>query len=349
MATSPKPGAWLVGVVNAATTEPKRDLSDDGGANEVEIWLQSFGVSYSTLLDLPISMIDIKGSLSNQARAEAIIQESVDRFATALTNGATFKPVIGYKQGNSVLLIDGNNRCAAYVKARREIIPAYVVHPDTPSEVIHAMTVAANTMHGETPGASWRIKQAEFLTSLGYPLDEACRLANVKVSQLQVHQRAERATARAKSLRLSGFTELPTNQRVKLGAIPSDPVFLQAARVVIDTGMSVTETEVLLREIKASPSESLQNAVIARVVLERKLEAKNRAALARPPRIKSAKTSLITGLGKIMAADPGGLARMVLTDMERIEMKKRLERAADHILELQIALEIAGLEDRHAG
>lgn len=345
MTSAPKPGSWLSKVVSASTTIPKRVLCDNAGANEVEIWLQSFGVSYSEKLDLPISMVDVKKSQQNQARAEAIVPDSVDRFATALKNGAEFRPVVGYKSGNSVVLIDGNNRCAAYLKEKREMIPAYVVHPDTPSEVIHAMTVSANTTHGHTPDKAWRIQQAEFLVGIGYSQDEACRLANVRVHQLQDHQRAERATIRARTLKISGFLELPTGHKLRLGALQSDPIFLQAARVVIDTNMLQVEVDNFTKEIRNANNETLQVAVISRIAEDRKMAAKNKAAMGKHPRIKSSKTNLLTGLGKIMAADPGQLSRMVLTDMERIEMSKRLAAAADRILELQIALETVAKEE----
>lgn len=345
-----KPGSWLNRSVVSSSTAPKSDISKDHGVSKVEQWLQGFGVSYSELLDLPLATIDEKKSRQNQARPTAIVSESVERFARDLANGAQMPPVVGYKSGNRVVLIDGNNRDAAHRKVPGiTTIKAFVVDGDTASEIIHAMTVDSNSHHGETPPLSWRLQQAIYLMALGYGLDKACDYASVSTKQVGDHNRMVRSEQRAKSLKIHGFLDLATSTKIKLGVLPSDPVFLQASRVVIDTKMNLDETTSFIRELKTCATEASQIACVGRWADTRKMEAKAREALGRPAQMKSAKQGLITGIGKIMHADIGAISRQVLTDMERVEMIRRLSEAGERIIELQIAIEHSVQETRNVG
>lgn len=331
---------WLTQSVAHSSVKPKSDLSNDPDVAGVEVWLQKFGVSYSHLLELPLVNINEKKSRQNQARPTAVVSDSVDRFVLALKNGNSLPPVVGYKSGTQVVLIDGNNRDAAHRKVPGlTTIRAFIVHPDTASEIIHAMTVDANSNHGVTPELSWRIQQAIYLGSLGFDVEQACDYAKVTAKQYGEHQRAIRAEQRAKNLKIHGFSDLPISTKIKLGVLPSDPVFLQASRVVIDTKMTLGETESFVRELKACATEASQVACVGRMADSRKMAEKARQALGRPVQFKSVKTGLLTGLGKIMHADIGAISRQILTDIERAEMMKRLNEAGERLIEIQIAIE----------
>lgn len=343
-----KPGDWLKKSTDAATSAPKRDLSVDPDVIQVEKWIQGFaGVKYSELLELPLATIDEKKSRQNQARRQAIIQDTVDRLVPVIKRGDPIKPVIGYKSGSRVVLIDGNNRDAAHRKAGASTIRAFLVHDDTPSEIILAMTVSANVGGGVVPELSHRLLQAVHLRSLGFPIESVCEWAAVTSRQLVDHERMEKSQLRSKSLKIHGFDALPTATKLKLAALPADPVFIQAARVVIDSKMTADETAALVRGLKACPDEAAQIRLIGRTAQSREIEAKARKALGKPIQVKSAKLGLITGLGKIMSADIGAIARQVITDIERAEMLRRLEEAGERIMELQIAIEASNKEARN--
>lgn len=342
--TTPKPGSWLKNRVAEATTSPKQDLGrvDQCDTATVERWLQKFGVKYSHLLDLPLSQIDEKRSRQNQAREVAVIDDSVSRYATALRAGDKFPPVVGYLAGGKVVLVDGNNRDAAHRKVHGAggTIKAYVLDPETPSETIHLMTVDANSHHGVTPSLQWRLTQANFLAGIGHSLDAACAAAAVTKSQVQDFRRAINAEQRARSLKIHDFMPLPNSAKMKLGALPADPVFIQASRVAIDTHMKVEEVSHFVRDIKAKPDETAMIAYIGTVAEKRKMEAAAIAALGKPVQIKSPKQGLITGLGKIMHAEPADIARSVVTDNERAELIKRCNEAGERLMEIMIALDV---------
>lgn len=347
MNAAPKPGSWLKNQVDRATSEPKQDLSKTGSCDtaSVERWLQKFGVQYSHLLDLPLARIDEKKSRQNQARETAVIDDSVNRYVAALKSGDEFPPVVGYLNGTRVVLIDGNNRDAAHRRAGMQTIRAYVLSPDTPSETILAMTVDANAHHGVTPPLPWRIQQAVHLISLGFSIDQVVEWSAVTANQIKDYRRITQAEQRAKTLRVHGFSELPAYAKLKLGAVTSEPVFIQASRVAIDTSMTVADVTEFIRDLKTYPDEKTQVEFIGETADRRKMEANARSALGKKPPIKSPRQGLITGLGKIMAADPAAIARSTLTDVERHELIKRANDAGERLIEIIIALDSTRAED----
>lgn len=307
MAAAPKPGSWLNKQVSEATSAPKSDLGDEAASSAaaVERWIQKFDVKYSRLLDLPLSQIDERRSRQNQAREVAVIDDSVNRYAAALKSGDMFPPVVGFYSSGKVVLIDGNNRDAAHRKVSAQTIRAFVLDPETPSETIHLMTVDANAHHGVTPSLQWRLSQANHLMNIGHSQEAACEATAVSKYQLNDYRRSVTAEQRARALRINDFAGLATITKVKLGALPSDPVFASAARAVIDTDMKSAEVIEFVKRVKAEPSESQMITAVQAVVMERQMEQKARAALGKKSQIKSPKQGLITGLGKIMHAAPG--------------------------------------------
>lgn len=308
------------------------------GAETVEAWLQRFGVRYNLVPALPLRRVNVEKSRANQARPTPLVEDSVKRYGDAYAGKQTLPPIVAYIHGNQFVIIDGNNRDAGARKAGLHHLPAFVVHSETPSETVLAMMVNANSHHGVTPPLEWRLKQAQFLVGVGHPIEKAASYAAVSPYQMREHQRLVRSDQRAKALRVAGFGELSREARLSLGSLTLDAVFSQAARVAAETAMTAGETRAFVREIKAETSEDTQLVHVGTVGEQRRLEARQQEALGKR-QIRSAKQGLITGLGKLLHADVDDIARQVVTDSERRELCRRLELAADKILELQVALD----------
>jgi hypothetical protein len=308
-------------------------------SQQVEAWLRSHGVSHSALIDIDLDMIDVKRSRTNQARPTPLVPESVDRFTVALKNGAIFPPIVVYPTGSKVVIIDGINREASTRKAGHTKIKAFIISAETPSETIQLMTVDANSHHGVAPDYRWRIKQAIHLLSIGFDVNRVATAAAVTASQIREQQRLVKNDARARALKITKWQDMPETSRLRLGALPSDPVFVYAARVAIDTGMMVEDVSAFVKEIRALPSEGTQIDKIKEIADSRNLEAKQRAALGDRQSIKSPKNNLVAGIGKIMHADPEGIANQVITDVEQQELVRRIEAATEHLMAIQIAIE----------
>ncbi len=311
---------------------------------EVEAWLQGHGVQYAPPGPIPMAMIDEKRSRANQARRDAIVTDSVDRFAAALRTGAGFPPIVVYPSGGKLVIIDGNNRQAAHRKAGADTIAGIVVAEDTPSELIQLLTVQANAHHGVTPELGWRIQQAFHLCSLGYNVDQAADAAGISVTQLRTARAVQEADQRARALRINGFTDLAQHARQSLGVLKDEAVFFQAARLAVDTGMTIEEIRELVRAVKALPSEGARIEHIGAVAKERGIERATRKAIGRAVnRISSPKQSLATGIGKLLAVDPAALVRQIVTSHDRDLVVTRLRALENKLAQLKLA--VATLDD----
>lgn len=316
-------------------------------AVEVEHWLRDYGVSYSSLTSIPLEDIDERASRANQARSTPLVEDSVTRFAQFLRDGKSLPPIVVYVAGQKAVIIDGNNRHAAHKRAGLLAIPAFIVAADTPSETILLMTVAANAHHGVTPDLQWRLQQALHLYALNFTAEQAAKAAAVTLVQFQQYQRQQKATVRAAGLKIRGFADLPTVTKTALNVLSSDVIFAAAARTVLATGMNGQETRDMVRDLKslAPQGDLLMKKYIAELDAQRKLEkqAQEQTNIVQP--VLSPKRGLVTGLGKIMAADAKVLVPTLLTADELRDFIRRAEEAGEHLVELQIAFETA-LKDK---
>jgi hypothetical protein len=95
------------------------------------------------LLNFALNTISINGG--TQARTE-INQSIVAEYAEALTNGATFPPVVVFEDGASIWLADGFHRFHAHAKAGIETIDCDVRTGTQREAVLYSLS--ANASHG---------------------------------------------------------------------------------------------------------------------------------------------------------------------------------------------------------
>ncbi len=308
-------------------------------AIEVERWLQHHKVEYAPPTNVPMSLIDAKRSRANQARRDAIVMDSVDRFAAAMKAGAVFPPIVVYPYVGKVVIIDGNNRHEAARRASLDVIRGIVVADSTPSELIQLLTVEANASHGVTPELPWRLRQAFHLISLGFTDAQAAAAASVTTQQITMHRKLEESDKRAKVLRIAGFGDMPATSRASLAVLRDDAVFFQAAQTAVKTGMIIDDVRDMIRAVRKETSEANRVAAIGRIAEERGIEAAARRATGHAPRVSSPKTALSSGIGLIMSCDEGQLARSILTFKDKDLIMKRLKGLEDKLLSLLVALE----------
>lgn len=320
--SAPKSGTdWLrvqAGIANTAVPKAPACPPDKAQQSQVETWLQKHKVQYGPMAQIPIDMIDTKLSRANQARKEALVDDSVERFVHSIKKGEILPPIVVYRVGNKLVIVDGNNRHEAHRKAGSKFIPGYILAEDTPSETIMLMTVDANAHHGVTPPLDWRVTQANDLVAAGWNGDVAADAANISLSQLRDYQVRIRAEARAKQLGVKGFLDLPPTSRVTLGRLNLEPVFHHAVRAAVDTSMTHDDVREMMREIKAAHDEAGMIQTVAKIVKRRQLEKQQATALGKTgARVSSPKNTLLSALGILRNIDALVLARQVLTDHER--------------------------------
>lgn len=309
-------------------------------AIEVEAWLQRHGVAYAPPTQIPMSLIDERRSRANQARRDAIVNDSVDRFANAMRAGSAFPPIVAYTSGGRLVIIDGNNRQAAAKKAGKETVLGIIVAAETPSELIQRLTVEANAHHGVTPELSWRLLQAFHLCSLGFTDAQAAESAAVTVNDIRKARQIQEAEQRARAMKINGFSDLPASAKQALGVLKDEAVFYQGAKVAIDTGMTIDEIRDLIRTVKTMPSEGARIEHIGAVAKERGIEAATKKVLGKAiNRVSSPKQALVTGIGKVLAVDSAALVRQIVTTHDRDEVNRRIKLLEEKVLELQVAMD----------
>lgn len=323
---------------------------EEASGVQVEHWLQGHEVQYAPPAPIPMDLIDEKRSRANQARRDPLVAESVDRFALAVKAGAVFPPIVTFPLGGRLVIVDGNNRQAAYRKAGREYIPGIIISDETPSELIQLLTVEANAHHGVTPDTAWRVQQAFQLISLGYTDQLAADAVHVNVTSIRVARAVQDAEGRARKLKITGFADLPMVSKQVLGGLKDDPVFFQAAKTALSTGMSTEQIREMSRMVKVIPSEALKIEAIAAIAKDRGIEAATAKALGRGgKRVSSPKTQLVSGIGLLVNVDEAALVRSVLTRHDKVLIMERLELLTDKLLQLQVAMEQVAIPDDDEG
>jgi hypothetical protein len=314
----------------------------------VEEWLQGHGVEYAPATELPMALIDEKKSRLNQARRDALVDDSVARFAASYKADKPLPPIVTFINGGRLVVIDGNNRQAGAKKASQESIRGITIAEDTPSELIQLLTVEANAHHGVTPDLAWRLQQAFQLVSLGFSDLQAASAASVTTQQIQNARRVQEVDQLARQLQIKSFTELPTYARQALAVLVKDhPVFYQAAKVAISTAMTIDEIREMTRGIKRQGSESQKIDFIGEIAKDRGLQqAQHKAAGRTLHRLNSPKIGLYQAIGKIANTDEAALIRNIKTRHDRDVMIERLKELEEKLLAIQVAVDqLTDLED----
>jgi ParB-like chromosome segregation protein Spo0J len=306
---------------------------------EVEAWLQRHAVSYAPPTLIPMAVIDERRSRANQARRDAIVAESVERFAAALRNGVQLPPIVAYPLGGRLIIIDGNNRQAAHRRVGAEHILGIIIAENTPSELIQLLTVEANAHHGVTPELAWRLQQAFHLCSLGFTDQAAAEATSLSLQQLRSARTVQEADQRAAALKIHEFERLPATSRQALAALRDQAVFYQASKLAVETGMTTEEIRDLTRAVKSLPSEGARIEHIGAVAKDRGIEAATRKIMGRAAsRVSSPKQTLVTGIGKVLNVDEAALVRQIVTSHDRDLINQRLSLLEKKLAILRVAM-----------
>lgn len=330
---------WLRTQVRRMSPGEAPSISEEqAAALAVERWLQRYGISYAPPAPIPMDLIDEKRSRGNQARQEAIVADSVERFSQAMKAGAVFPPIVVHQWGSKLVIVDGNNRQAAAKKTGWTHITGIVISEDTSSELIALLTAEANATHGVAPDRFWRINQALHLATIGYTDARAAAATGVSASQISMHRSANQAQDRAEELKLSGFAELPVTTRAELNRVSDDAVFYQATRLAIDHGLSLEDIKRHLKPLKALSSEAARLEYLAN--LARDLQAARvRVKATGKVAVRSPKTTLTGGVGMLLSVDESALLREIITTRDRDIIVEALRRAEDKLTHLQLLVD----------
>lgn len=306
-------------------------VNDVDGNPTIEAWLDQFGVRWR-LQDVSLGGIDRKASASNQARVVAHDPERVRRYTDALKAGAVFPPlVLWYSPDGKYVVIDGNNRLAAFDAASVTRHPAYVVR-DCSTGMRDAMTISANNINGDPPTEVERRANAVVLHAKGFTYDQVSNM--VGLSHATVSKVIRAAEGRRRLPAGQAFNSLPDGTVEALNRVKSDDVMVRAARLAVDFKVSGERLSALISDVRKLRSEVKQVEAIEAF----RDELQREATIAKQPKtvtrmaVKEAKRSANT----LLRLNPQEVS--VQANGDSAALKELFMSAAEHALAIADAL-----------
>lgn len=215
------------------TTRTKKKNPEGRGAVDLQEWLDEQAVPYEFVPSVPVAEIDIAKSLDNQARlADPLNEERVQQYAEAMENGSIFPPIICWRDGKQLVIIDGNHRLAAWMLNDWAAVPVWVVNTKD-LDTITQLTFEANAHHPAPNSSEERMQHALHMVRLGVPQVEAAARMQVKNTELNSAWRKAEADRRATTLGIKAhiWNPIAASSKTRLNALRSDQIFRKAVEV----------------------------------------------------------------------------------------------------------------------
>jgi ParB-like chromosome segregation protein Spo0J len=310
---------------------------------EAEAYLTRHNVRWTGPIKVPLSLIDERASFANQSRAEAIDPEHLETFVQAIKQGDQLPPVIGVRRGKKVWLADGNHRENAARKAKvDDFVWAYILAPDTSSEMIALITACINVLNGKPVSTKWRGRNALWLLELGFTQAQAAVELRISPGIIGQVVRLDKADKRAADLGLTSFHKLVDSAREQLARITSDAVFIAATITVAETEFGAGEAlRRFVSSLTTAPSEEAALKKVNDVKAARIADHQRQLITNRKPGRTSVpipKMRLATALGAVEAIDIPKIVQGTIMEAEKDEWRRRVSSAVVHLLELEDAL-----------
>jgi hypothetical protein len=244
------------------------------GFDPIQSWLKAEGVAYE-LRDLLDRDIDVARSTANQARIETPVNpELIERYANAAEKGAKFPPLVAYQKGRSFVLIDGNNRFAAFRKVYKPGFTVAVYIVTASPEVLARLTYTANViLNGAEASMIDRTNHAVRLLRAGMTQAEVSVATGLPKGTVQTAIASADALERASRLAVTrNVAGLPPSSRSVIAYLPSDVGFVATARAASDLNLTSDEVRQLAGKVRKARGDDEAKAVVARYVDETRAE-----------------------------------------------------------------------------
>jgi hypothetical protein len=296
----------------------------------IEAWLDRHGVTWDFHADLPLAKIDRAASKTNQARLEALNEETLDRYQADMERGDRFPPIVVRRRARSMVVIGGNHRVMSATRAKLNSLAAYVV--DCDEETGRVLTYEDNRYHGLPPTEKERLLQAIHLVrtqDMSQPA--AAALVGVSKSRLERALAVAETDARAKRLNVGGWLAITETTRWRLGSIGADGLFVEAAEIAADCDLSVTAAYNLVTRVNQAGDFSAARKILvaeranAEAALAARVKATGKRGY-RTPRIRA-----LDGLSELISLEPSRVALACEDPDQAAYLEARCVDAAKHL------------------
>lgn len=291
----------------------------------VEKHLDDRLVKWRYVENVPLSQVDERNSLRNQARFEPLHEDVVARYTEAMERGDEFPALVGaQKKDGDYILTDGNHRYQAKKRSKAESVDIYVVTGSP--EVLQLLTFEANARHGMPPSIDERMRHAIYLIDNGASHESAAASTGLQKSQVTSAWASERADRRARSLGVTrGWAKLTKSQRERLAGISTDAGFVEATKLVVDTRMSTLDTQRLANAMKPLRSDKAQ--IEAVEMMREQLREMKSSESGPVTSVMNARRLLIPHVAYIVSADIEAIVNSTITNAQAEDIIRRLKDA----------------------
>lgn len=233
----------------------------------IEAKLQEWNIPYTYVADYSIDLLQVIESAQVREGEHRVNDEQAEEYRQQMDAGAIFPPIVVM---DPVILIDGNTRIAALrrMRGKGKTFPAFVATFPT-TALARAFAASMNQRNGRRLTTSEAKDAALALLDAGYA--EGSVSLEIGYSRTQVGKwknQQKFASAARRANRVSLTEELPTRAQESLGQIASDPVAMEAAQAIIESGAKGRQVTEIVRAAKGGHSEAEALNAIAATVKE---------------------------------------------------------------------------------
>lgn len=127
--------------------------------HRTENWLKLRGVKYEYREQMRYDELAPNWNIINQGRPDAVPQDAslIDKYASAMDQGAIFPSPIIAKIVGGYEVLDGCQRLCAAQKCGQSIFNAYIIRSDNPSIRASVRVCANSVLNGTSPSQEWTI------------------------------------------------------------------------------------------------------------------------------------------------------------------------------------------------
>jgi len=303
---------------------------------------EKYHVKFTYRESVPLDQFDKKRSLHNQARFEAINEDTVATYAEAVGRGDDFPAVLAYRPTarGRLVMVDGNHRYGGFEKAGQQGIPTYEIHRDTDRATIALLTFSMNTRHGKPTTEAERIQQAIYLIEAGASNAAAAAAVNLAPRVLTRALAARKADQRADEvgLKRTEWDALGQTVKSRLLNISTDEGFRTAAELAYQAKLDANQVFDLVQLLNATKSSKKQLDILKqqRDIYQDRIQAKGGGVLGTASRRKmTPKARVATALSMTLAIPEADEAILQgYAEPERKDAAANMRKAAERMSHL---------------
>jgi len=307
----------------------------------IEAWLLDHGVTeWEYRARVPLSEIDKRASLTNQARMEAIDEDHLIVIAEALAQRKPIPPCVFYKRPRirGLKTIDGNHRVGAADLNGLTHIAAYIITQELTETQEHLLIATANGGHGKPNSLSERVTLGIWLVeNRNSTQKDAASLVGIPAKMLSDRIALLAAERRLVDLVGAGkLNRIALNSRRRLHAIRSDVVAKEAADLVSDTRMKTVDVNQLVTIVNKGRSEVDQLAILED--MRRKIQQEKAATAGHKVQIAASFRRLASLTSSIIKFDVESVRDEIVDPQIRQQTKLKIAEAQEKLLQIASAL-----------